>query len=225
MGHLIKKININQNAKMKIGVKYLNRGEKMNFKLGLLVGALALLISGCGEPTAYGKVDKTPYATKECIKELSRGAEIDHSAKIDKIVVYKKKRKMYAYANGKVVEEFRISLGANGGANGGNKVKAGDYRTPEGSYSIVRKKCDSRLYKSLMISYPSEADKARARARGVNTGGYITIHGQPKWNADGRGDNYTLSRDWTEGCMAVPNLAMDKLWKAVEKGVKIEIHA
>ncbi len=29
--------------------------------------------------------------------------------------------------------------------------------------------------------------------------------------ADGRGDEYTLSRDWTEGCMAVPNLAMDKL--------------
>jgi len=197
----------------------------MNFKLGLLVAALALLISGCGEPTAYGKVDKTPYATKECINELSRGAEIDHSAKIDRIVVYKKKRTMYAYAKGKLVHEFRISLGAHGGANGGNKEKAGDYRTPEGSYSIVRKKCDNRLYKSLMISYPSEADKARARAKGVSTGGYITIHGQPKWNADGRGDNYTLSRDWTEGCMAVPNLAMDKLWKAVEKGVKIDIHA
>jgi len=226
MGHLIKKININHNAAMKIGDEHLKRGEKMKFKLGLIVGALALLINGCGEqPTAYGKADNTPYATKECINELSRGAEIDHSSKIDKIVVYKKKRMLYAYANGKLVEEFRISLGAKGGANGGDKVKAGDYRTPEGSYSIVRKKCDSRLYKSLMISYPSEADKAKARARGVNPGGYITIHGQPKWNADGRGDNYTLSRDWTEGCVAVPNLAMDKLWKAVENGVKIDIHA
>lgn len=185
--------------------------------------ALALFIVGCGDNTYYGKLDKTPYATKECIKELRRGAEIDHNGKIDKIVVYKKKRMLYAYKNDKLVEEFRISLGKNG--DKGNKVKAGDYRTPEGSYSIVRKKCDSRLYKSLMISYPSEADKARARARGVSPGGYITIHGQPKWNADGRGDNYTLSRDWTEGCMAVPNLAMDKLWRAVEKGVKIEIHA
>jgi len=184
--------------------------------------ALALLISGCNGPTAYGDVDKTPYATKECIKQLSLSSEIDHSNKIDKIVVYKAKRKMYAYKNGKVVEEFRISLGKN---SKGHKIKAGDYKTPEGSYSIVRKKCDSRLYKSLMISYPSEADKAAARKRGVNPGGYITIHGQPKWNADGRGDNYTLSHDWTEGCMAVPNLAMDKLWKAVEKGVKIEIHA
>ena len=152
----------------------------MKIKLSIVGLAIALFIVGCGETPYYGKVDNTPYATKECIKELARGTEIDHNNKIDKIVVYKKKRMMYAYKNGKVVEKFRISLGANGGANAGNKVKAGDYRTPEGTYSIVRKKCDSRLYRSLMISYPSEADKARARARGVNPGGYITIHGQPK---------------------------------------------
>ncbi len=67
----------------------------MKFKSGLLGAAIALLISGCGEPTAYGKVDKSPYATKECINELSRGAELKGSS-IDKIVAYKKKRKMYA---------------------------------------------------------------------------------------------------------------------------------
>lgn len=196
----------------------------MKIQWGMLAAIMVILMVGCGEENVnYGKLDQTPYETKECIKELSRGAEIDHGGKIDKLVVYKKKRRMYAYKNGKVVEEFRISLGKNG--DKGNKVEEGDYRTPTGSYSIVRKKCDSRLYKSLMISYPSEADKARARAKGVNPGGYITIHGQPKWNADGRGDNYTLSRDWTEGCLAVPNLAMDKLWRAVEKGVKIEINA
>ncbi len=225
MVHLIKKINTDQNAKMRIGVENLLIGKMMKLKLGTIGVVFALLISGCTKPTVYGKVDKTPYETKECINELSKGAEIDHSKKIDKLVVYKKKRKMYAYKNGKIVEEFRISLGANGGANGGNKVKAGDYRTPEGSYSIVRKKCDPRLYKSLMISYPSKEDKAAARKRGVNPGGYITIHGQPKWNADGHGDNYTLSHDWTEGCLAVPNLAMDKLWRAIKNGVKIEIYA
>ncbi len=195
----------------------------MKIKLSIVGLAIVLFMIGCGETPFYGKVDNTPYATKECIRELARGSEVDDNNKIDKIVVYKKKRIMYAYKDGKIVEEFRISLGKN--ADKGNKVKAGDYRTPEGSYTIVRKKCDARLYRSLMISYPSEADKARARAKGVNPGGYITIHGQPKWNADGRGDEYTLSRDWTEGCMAVPNLAMDKLWSAVEKGVKIEIHA
>ena len=195
----------------------------MKLKLTIMVIALGLLITGCNKQQSFGKLDKTPYATKECIKTLSVGGEIDHGNKIDKIVVYKKKRTLYTYRNGKVIDEFRFSLGKNG--NKGNKVKAGDYRTPEGSYTIVRKKCDNRLYKSLMISYPNASDKARANKRGVNPGGYITIHGQPKWNADGRGDNYTLAHDWTEGCMAVPNLAMDTLWKAVQRGVKIEIHA
>lgn len=199
--------------------------KRMNMKIqGIIVAAVGvLLFSACGEqPVAYGKVDNTPYATKECIKELSRGAELS-GTQIDKIVVFKAKRTMYTYANGKLLHEFRFSLGKNG--DKGNKVKAGDYRTPEGSYKIVRKKCDNRLYKSLMISYPDTADKARASKKGVNPGGYITIHGQPKWNADGRGDNFTLSRDWTEGCLAVPNLAMDKLWHAVANGVRIDIHA
>ncbi len=202
---------------MKIGVK-------MKIQLGLCGVVIALLMGGCKEePMAYGTNDKTPYETKECLKQLSTGSEIVASEQIDKIVVYKGKRTLSTYRNGKLVDTFRMSLGKNG--DKGNKVKAGDYRTPEGSYTIVRKKCDNRLYKSLMISYPNETDKARANAQGLNPGGYITIHGQPKWNADGRGDKYTLSRDWTEGCMAVPNRAIDTLWRAVEHGVKIEIHA
>jgi len=195
----------------------------MKLKISIVVLSLGFFITGCNNQASFGKLDKTPYATKECIQTMSKGAEINNDSKIDKIVVYKKKRTLYTYRNGKQIDEFRFSLGKN--ADKGNKVKAGDYRTPEGSYIIVRKKCDDRLYKSLMISYPNEADRARARKNGVSPGGYITIHGQPKWNADGRGDNYTLSHDWTEGCMAVPNLAMDELWKAVRNGVKIEIRA
>ena len=193
----------------------------MSVKLWIAGIVGILIISACTKPTSYGKVDKTPYDTRACIKELSKGAELK-GVQIDKLVAYKKKRTLYAYANGKLLYEFRFSLGKNG--DKGNKIKAGDYRTPEGSYTIVRKKCDSRLYKSLMISYPNEEDKARAAKRGVNPGGYITIHGQPKWNADGRGDEYTLSHDWTEGCLAVPNAAIDKLWRAVANGVKIDIH-
>ncbi len=207
---------------MKIGANY-NKRKKMKRTLGILVFGVALMMVGCEkEPTYYGKADKTPYKTKACIEQMRKGLEY-RGTPISKIVVYKKKRKLLAYdASGKKMYEFRISLGKN--ADKGNKIQAGDYRTPEGSYKIVRKKCDSRLYKSLMISYPNAADKERAAKRGVSAGGYITIHGQPKWNADGRGDAYTLAHDWTEGCMAVPNKAMDKLWVAVHNGVKIDIH-
>jgi murein L,D-transpeptidase YafK len=185
-------------------------------------GAMMFLLSGCGEPQAYGKVDKTPYEINECRKGLSRGTDTDPAKLADKIVVYKKKRELSMYRKGKLMYTCKISLGKNG--DKGDKIQAGDYRTPEGSYSIVRKKCDPRLYKSLMISYPNAEDKARARARGVKTGGYITIHGQPKWNADGHADRFTLAHDWTEGCMAVPNKAIDTLWRSVRNGVKIDIH-
>jgi len=199
-------------------------GDKMKEKLSILAIALVLFATSCKkEPIAHVKIDKTPYETRECTKELSLGNEINYDALIDKIIVYKKDRKLYTYHKGKLVEEFRISLGKNG--DKGDKLAMGDYKTPEGSYNIIRKKCDSRLYKSLMISYPNKADKEMAEQMGVNPGGYITIHGQPKWNASGEGDEYTLSNDWTEGCIAITNKAMDKLWMAVKNGVIIEIYS
>ena len=194
---------------------------KKMYTVLLLLGAL-LFLDGCNQ-SYRGKVDNSPYATRTCNKTLYRGLEIDSRHAIDRIVVYKKKRRLYIYRKGKKIGEFRISLGKNG--DRGDKVQAGDYRTPEGSYRIVRKKCDDRLYRSLMISYPNSQDRRDAAKRGVRPGGYITIHGQPKWNADGRGDNYTLAHDWTEGCIAVSNKTMDLLWQGVRNGVKIEIYA
>jgi murein L,D-transpeptidase YafK len=188
-----------------------------------MVLILALLLSACAKKkVSFAKLDKTPYAIKKCQKELNRGREY-RGTPIAKIVVHKKKRQMRTYdAKGKQMHEFRISLGKNG--DKGHKIQVGDYKTPIGHYRIVRKKCDRGLHKSLMISYPDSEDKARAKRLGVNPGGYVTIHGQPKWNADGRGDSYTLAHDWTEGCIAVPNKAIDALWVAVHNGVKIDIH-
>jgi murein L,D-transpeptidase YafK len=192
--------------------------------ISLIVASIGIMVfTGCHKtPVSYGKVDNSPYPIEQCLKELSFGNELYKNQLIDKIEVYKSARMMYAYRNGKKVFESRISLGKN--ADKGNKLQSGDYRTPEGTYKIVRKKCDPRLYRSLMISYPNEQDKARAAAAGVKPGGYITIHGQPKWNADGHGDNYTLAHDWTEGCMAVPNKKMIYLWHRVANGTPITIH-
>jgi len=190
--------------------------------LATLSAGLLFFIGGCGKPTFTGKVDKTPYEIRTCLNELSTGAEIRQDQLIDRLVAYKSKRKIEGYRHGKKVFESAMSLGKN--ADKGNKLQAGDYRTPEGTYKIVRKKCDSRLYRSLMVSYPNAKDIERATVAGVRPGGYITIHGQPKWNADGHGDAYTLAHDWTEGCMAVPNKKMQFLWHRVANGTTITIH-
>jgi murein L,D-transpeptidase YafK len=195
--------------------------DKMKYYTTASLGLILFVITGCVPVPDYGELDNTPYETKACNKTLNAHKEYS-GLRIDKIVVHKKKRKIETFIKGKTIDTFAISLGKNG--DKGHKLKQGDYRTPEGNYTIVRKKCDNRLYKSLLISYPNGKDRSSGRKRGVNIGGYITIHGQPKWNADGRGDSYTLKNDWTEGCIAVTNTAMDRLWQGVANGVKIKIY-
>jgi murein L,D-transpeptidase YafK len=166
------------------------------------------------------EVSKNKYNLKECKKELLYEKDYDQDEAIDRIVVVKKYRKMYLYKNGKLQQTIPVSLGRN---PVGHKKKEGDGRTPEGEYRIYRKICSSKYYRSLCISYPRPSDRAKARSRGVSAGGNITIHAQPAWNANGKADKYTLSKNWTEGCVAVTNSVMKELWYAVDKGTPITI--
>ncbi len=181
-----------------------------------LIPLSMFLLNGCTDP----KVKGNQYSLGECKHELLEAQDYLPGEKIDHIVVIKKERKMYLYRNGKVRSVFPVSLGKN---PKGQKLKKGDNRTPEGEFWIHRKLCSPKYYRSLCISYPRPQDKARAAARGVNPGGDITIHAQPTWNANGKGDKYTLSRNWTQGCVAVTNSAMNQLWYAVREGVPVTI--
>jgi murein L,D-transpeptidase YafK len=177
---------------------------------------LLLFFAGCDSPDVNGN----RYSLKECKQEMLDANDFLEGERIDRIVVIKKERKMYLYKGNKVTSVFPVSLGKN---PVGTKVKKGDNRTPEGQFWIHRKLCSPKYYRSLCISYPRPQDKARAAARGVNPGGDITIHAQPTWNANGKGDKYTLSRNWTQGCVAVTNSAMNQLWYAVREGVPVTI--
>ncbi len=177
----------------------------------------SLLLPGCGfDPDT----PKDRYNLEECREEMLNAEDYAEDGGIDRILVVKKDRKMYLYKDGKVQSVIPISLGKN---PVGHKQQKGDNRTPEGEFFIHRKLCSPKYYRSLCISYPRPQDKAKAQARGVNPGGDITIHAQPTWNADGKGDGYTLSRNWTQGCVAVTNAEMKKLWYAVREGVPITI--
>jgi len=177
---------------------------------------LLLFIVGCGTP----EVEGGRYTLDECKEELLKEKDFDESQRIDHIVVVKEERRMYLYRNGKVESSFPVSLGKN---PVGHKIEKGDNRTPEGTFRIDRKLCSPKYYRSLCISYPRPQDIEAAKKRGVNPGGSITIHAQPTWNADGHGDAYTLSHNWTQGCVAVTNSAMRQLWYAVREGVPVTI--
>ncbi|WP_038000612.1 murein L,D-transpeptidase family protein [Sulfurovum sp. AR] len=185
-----------------------------------LYGFIMLLwLTGCKQPLEP-RVVNNHYTLEECKEELLEAEDYSQGESIDKIVVVKKERKMYLYKEGKVQNTLPVSLGKN---PIGHKQQQGDNRTPEGEFWISRKLCSPQYFRSLCISYPRPEDKVSAARRGVNPGGAVTLHGQPTWNADGKGDSYTLSKNWTQGCVAVTNSAMKELWYAVREGVPIII--
>ncbi|MEX2489144.1 MAG: L,D-transpeptidase family protein [Pseudomonadales bacterium] len=146
------------------------------------------------------------------------GCKADSALYADLVLVKKAERKMYLLADDKVVREYDIALGDN---PQGHKQKEGDERTPEGIYTLDKKKADSAYYKAIRISYPAEQDRIAAQRAGVSPGGQIMIHGQKNgfgWLAD-----KTQRYDWTDGCIAITDPEMDEVWSLVDVGTPIVI--
>jgi len=136
----------------------------------------------------------------------------------DSVLVDKSDEKLYLLKDAAVIAEYSVSFGAN---PEGHKQQEGDERTPEGNYVLDYKNADSGFYKAIHISYPNDADKQSADARGVDPGGAIMIHGQRNWL--GWLSFITQRFNWTDGCIAVTNSQMDEIWDSVPANTPIEI--
>jgi murein L,D-transpeptidase YafK len=137
-------------------------------------------------------------------------------AKADLVVVRKAAHRLDLYESGALLKSYSVSLGRH---PIGPKREQGDGRTPEGEYRIDYGKLDSSSHRALHISYPGPADIAAARARGVDPGGLVMVHGIR--NGFGWLGRLHLALDWTNGCVAVTNREMDEIWRAVPVGTKI----
>jgi len=140
------------------------------------------------------------------------------AAKADRILVVKSARTMTLFSGDKVLKTYQVALG---GEPVGGKEKEGDHKTPEGSYTIDSRNSKSQFHLALHVSYPNDADRARARKLGVHPGGAIMIHGLP-WEFAWLGSLYRRV-DWTDGCIAVTNLEIEEIWRLVPVGTPIEI--
>ena len=147
---------------------------------------------------------------------VSAPSRADSPAKADAVLVYKSERLLMLLRAGEIIGHFPIALGRN---PIGPKTHEGDARTPEGRYYLDWRNADSRFYRSIHISYPAPRDLAHAHRSGAPPGGMVMIHGLPNdpifaqlaWD------------DWTDGCIAVANDAMDAIWNAVDDGTVIVI--
>ncbi|ATA20656.1 murein L,D-transpeptidase YafK [Gibbsiella quercinecans] len=114
------------------------------------------------------------------------------------IQIFKEERVLELYA--KMGNEFRLVKSFpickfSGGL--GPKRMAGDFKSPEGFYSVdVRHlKPDSKYYRAINIGFPNDYDRAQGYS-----GAYLMIHGECK----------------SIGCYAMTNDYMDEIYRYVE---------
>jgi murein L,D-transpeptidase YafK len=148
-----------------------------------------------------------------------------------KIYVLKADRRLWLVQDKTLVRDYHVALGPS---PKGDKYYRGDGRTPEGEFFVCSRNSSSHYYKSLGINYPNPNNAQNALACGLisrneycsikqandtcrlppsNTalGGQVFIHG---------GGCY---KDWTLGCVAVANSAMDELFSVVQVGTPVII--
>lgn len=135
------------------------------------------------------------------------------------IIVDKESGRTHLVRSGRIAASYSSELGRNGLAD---KLHSGDAATPEGRYKVTEKRDRgaTRYHRALMLNYPNDDDRRdyqEARRRGqiprnAGIGSLIEIHGD-----GGRGKN------WTDGCVALANRDMDRLFMAVHVGTPVTI--
>ena len=200
--------------------------------LKVIAALAALLLSACP-----GRLAPQPVSAEQrSITREASTAEQDRSPlrlplRDPKIVVKKAQRQLLLFSAGKLVRTYRIGLGLS---PSGDKVRAGDRRTPEGEFYIFTKNDKSAFYLSLGLSYPNTAHAERGLRDGLITraqydaithalrakktppqathlGGDIYIHGNG------------AQSDWTWGCVALENEDIRELFDAVSVGTPVVI--
>lgn len=108
---------------------------------------------------------------------------------------------------------------APGFAPAGGKRREDDGQAPEGPFRINRRNPRGSFHLSLGLDCPLAEDSARAAAGGYDPGGDIFIDGQ-QIGVTGR---RRVSFDWTAGCIAVSNDALEEPWRIAPMGTVVEI--
>jgi murein L,D-transpeptidase YafK len=178
---------------------------------------LAVLVAAMAAGGAQARSQRPAVHDEQTAELTPPGVPVGEKA--DRVVVLKSERRLALMHGDKVLDVFTVALGRYAK---GHKISEGDQRTPEGNYVLEEKLAKSKFYRALLISYPNSRDVARARHLGLRPGGKVEIHGLPNgWDA--RTLNHP-SFDWTDGCIAVTNREMDRIWARVDAGTPIEIY-
>jgi murein L,D-transpeptidase YafK len=183
------------------------------------------------QATKSGPTKNAPATERSSADPSTMGAALKLPLIRPRIRVRKSARRLLLFSDGQLFRIYRIGLGLN---PVGDKVRAGDHRTPEGNFYIFTKNPKSAFYLSLGVSYPNAEHAQRGVRAGLITrsqytkiiaalqrkatplqhttlGGTIYIHG--------RG----AASDWTWGCVALEDADIKELYDAVEVRTPVTI--
>jgi murein L,D-transpeptidase YafK len=153
-----------------------------------------------------------------------------------RILIKKSQRRLILTAGDGSVRAYPVDLGRNWAAD---KAVEGDHATPLGDFYVCAKNPRSKFFLSLCISYPNAEDARRGLASGLisaaehdeiiealrlgrippqhtRLGGEIYIHGRPQ-------DFNAAERDWTRGCIALDNAAIQEIYTLTAIGSTVSI--
>jgi murein L,D-transpeptidase YafK len=156
------------------------------------------------------------------------------------IRVWKAQHKLDVLSGNKIIRTYHVSLGVS---PVGTKTVRGDGKTPVGVYSVVDKRPSERFRWFLALNYPAKEDADRAfDANRISADTWADIWladkmgYEPPWNtplgafvgihgtgSGGRKAKLRLASDWTDGCIAVSDRAIDELYEMIPLGTVVEI--
>jgi len=148
------------------------------------------------------------------------------------ILIEKSKLRLTVFdQNGKIVKRYRAAVGANPE----DKLREGDFRTPEGEFYVCVKNPNSKYVLALGLSYPNISDADRGYRSGlINKSQYDQIayairkQRQPPWNTPLGGEimihgRRNGGRD-TEGCIALEDKDIRELYPQISVGTRVLIN-
>ena len=167
----------------------------------------------------------------DCLKYWEEGLSRCDSSPDTYVIIRKSARALAWCDSGKLMKVFEAGLGF---APVGDKEREGDGQTPLGTFYIPRRIPSSQFYRAFLISYPDIEDADEALKRGsisawqhrsvvkaqqecreppqqTSLGGLIEVHG------------HGGTSDWTLGCVALDNSAIDQLWRTLDVGDSVII--
>jgi len=162
-------------------------------------------------PTIANRRQFLAFAVASALAGRPAGAAAPEAA--DRVRVRKAERRLFLERKGETIRSYPIRLGRH---PLGPKIFEWDGRTPEGRYTIDGRTLNTPYHRALHVSYPNAENRERARQYGIPPGGGIWIHGTPA-------ETTRFQRDWTDGCIAASNAAIEEIWMLVADGTPIEI--